>query len=181
MTRSRILLVAALAVVLAWISLGIETFVFLGLADREKMAADVQSMVEKEAPYTEARAKGFSQLNPDDVGEKVRNELDTALWWNTGVIGLGTIAALAGLALPRHRILAVLISSFIYWGFMFRYSFPGEVSVIDAYRLKWLAASTLNMKGTFFFKDVFLPLIFGGSVLVCATRLVRTFRSRGPD
>ena len=179
MMPSRILLVAALAVLLGWMSLATQTFVFLGLADREKLGADMQSMVEKEAPHAEARAKGFSQLNPGDVGEKVRNELDTALWWNAGVIGLGTIAALAGLALPRHRMLAVAISSLIYWGFFFRYNFPNEVSVIDAYRLKWQAASTLNMRGTFFFMDVFLPLIFGGSVLVCATRLVRTFQSRG--
>jgi len=178
MTRSRILFLAALAVMLGWMSLAIETFVFLGLADREKMAAGVQSIVENEAPYAEARAKGLSHLNPSEVREKVQKELDTALWWNAGVISLGTIAALAGLALPRYRIVAVLISSLVYWRFGFRYNFPIDVTLLDAYRLKWLAATMLNMKGTFFLKDVLLPLIFSVSVIACAATLVWTYRNR---
>jgi len=176
MMRSRTLFVIALAIALAWIALGVETFVFLGLADREKIGAQLQTMVEKEALYAEARAKGFSELDSSRVATGVRAELDTALWWNSAVIGLGIVTILAGLALPRHRNVAVLISSVVYWVLWYRYGFPTEVSFVDAYRLKWLAASTLNMRGTFFFKDVVLPLTFGASAIAGAITLVGSYR-----
>jgi len=166
------MLLAALVVALAWISLGIETVVFLGLADREKAASDLQSYVQKGSAIPEARKKGLGDLDTTRVAEDVRKELDSGLQWNAIVIGLGVVAALMALALPRYRALAVLGSSLVYWGFWYRFGFPSDVSVIDAYQLKWLTANTLNSRGIFFFKDIVLPLIFSASVVASFIALI---------
>ena len=177
--RSRILFLAAFAVVLAWLALAIETFVLLGLADREKTATQMHSMVEKEAPYAEARAKGLIELDPSKAASEVQNELEVALWSNAVVIGLGVIAVLTGLVLRRYLTFAVLISSLLYWGLWYRYGFSGDVSIVEAYRLKWLAASSLNYVGTFFFKDVVLPIVFTASTIACIATMIWSYRYRG--
>lgn len=179
MTQSRLIFSIALAIAFAWIALGVETFVYLGLADREKVGDQLQTMVEKDPLYAQARAKGLTGLDPSRIPSEVRTELGAALWWNSAVIGLGLVTILAGFAFSRHRTVAVLISSVVYWVLWYRYGFPTEVSLVDAYRMKWLAATTLDMRGTFFLKDVILPLIFSASIVASVITLVGNFRHLG--
>ena len=86
----------------------------------------------------------------------------------------GVALSVAALLLPRRRALLVLSAGALYLGaWLWAQSWPGDISLLERYELKWRTAQTFNSVWGLVLKEFVLPVMF---VAGCAFSLVSLSR-----
>ena len=156
--------IVSIIILLAWLSHGI---VLLSLSSE---VIDMASKGLQEFAYQNQESihtleeKGLTDITVGDVESAVKRELQTvrAVHVIMTLLGLGA-AAMAFFAVRFWR-LAIVATSAIFLCVWYVSGPTAHVSLVEAYRLKWMMAETFDTTNTFFMEDVILPFIFMSSV-----------------
>ena len=157
--------ILSIIILLAWVLHGI---VLLSLSSE---VIDTTSKGLQEFAYQNQESiraleeKGLTDITVGDVESAVKRELQTvrAVHIVMTLLGFGA-AAMAFFSVKLWRP-AIVATSAIFLSVWYVSGPTAHVSLVEAYRLKWMMAETLDTANTFFIDDVILPFIFMSSVL----------------
>lgn len=121
---------------------------------------------------------GDSQTEIKDVVTGVKNELWQGWFIQLGIIVAGLISGLMALLAIRFWQLAVIAAALLYLTVWFGLNVTNNMSLIRAYEIKWLMATSPYPVISFIHRDIVLPLFYVGvTILLTATHVTRRGRT----
>ena len=160
-------------ILIAWMSQVVYLFYPSPKETIDKTATVFHELAKKnEATLYWMKNHGDSQIEIKDVATGVKNELWLDWFIQLAIIVVGLVSGLMALLAIRFWQLAVIAASLLYLTVWLGLNITNNMSLIRAYEIKWVMATSPYPVISFIHRDIVLPLFYVGvTILLTATHV----------